>query len=104
MYVIVQSGARQYKATKGDLIDVDRLDKEIGKTVKLDKVLLSCSGKKVQIGEPFIKKASVTCEVVSHPRGPKTVFFMYKRRKSCKTKVGSRRDYTKLKVKDITIE
>ena len=104
MYVIVQSGAKQYKVTKGDVIDVDRLDKEIGKTVKLDKVLLSSSGKKVEIGEPFIKKASVNCEVISHPRGPKTVFFMYKRRKSCKTKVGSRKDLTRLKVKDITVE
>ena len=39
MYAIVETGGKQYRVTKGDIIQVEKLEKEKGK-ITLDKVLL----------------------------------------------------------------
>lgn len=104
MYAIVETGNKQYKVEKGDKIDVERLDVEPGKSIKLDKVLLYAKGKSVEIGKPYIKGAAVACEVVSNLRGNKVIAFKYRRRKSSMKKIGHRQELTRLKVIDIGTE
>lgn len=103
MYAIVETGSKQYKVQKGDVFEVERLDVEPGKDLKLDKVLLCSKGKSVEIGKPYIKDANVVCEVVSHLRGDKVFAFKYRRRKNSRKKIGHRQELTKLKVKEIEV-
>jgi large subunit ribosomal protein L21 len=103
MYAIVETGSKQYKVQKGDTIEVERLDAEPGKSVKLDKVLFYSKGKSVDIGAPYIKGAKVVCDVVSHLRGKKIVIFKYRRRKKSKQKIGHRQELTRLKVSEIEV-
>lgn len=103
MYVIVETGGKQYRLSKNDTIDVERLDTAPGKSVKLDKVLLYSDDKKVEIGMPYLKNVKVNCEVLANLRGKKSISFKYKRRKSSRTKIGHRQELTSLKVKDISI-
>ena len=80
MYAIVETGSKQYKVQKGDVFEVERLDAKEGKTLRLDKVLFCSKGKSVEIGKPYLKNASVVCEVVSHPKADKVIAFKYRRR------------------------
>lgn len=102
MYAIVETGNKQYKVQKGDIIEVERLQAKPGKDIKLD-VLLYSKGKSVEIGQPHVKGASVVCEVLAHPRGEKVITFKYRRRKSSRKKIGHRQELTKLRVKELEI-
>ena len=104
MYAIVETGAKQYKVSKGDKLNAEKLDLKNKKEVKLDKVLLVSEKKEVTVGKPYIKGASVVCEVIGEERGKKTISFRYRRRHaSSKKKIGHRQNYSVLKVKDIKI-
>ncbi len=101
MYAVIESGSKQYKVEKNDTVLLERLAKSTSGTVKLDKVLLLSDGKKVQVGAPYLKGASVTCEVLGEVKGKKVTSFKYRRRKASKAKIGHRQKYIHLKVKEI---
>ena len=103
MYVIIESGSKQYRINKGDQIEVEKLDKKPGSMAKLEKVLLLSDGKKVNIGSPYLKNVYVNCEVLGEVKTKKTISFKYKKRKAKKTKIGHRQNLTRLKVKEIKI-
>ncbi|MFH1641110.1 MAG: 50S ribosomal protein L21, partial [Candidatus Omnitrophota bacterium] len=96
-------GAKQYRVEEGSIIEVEKQAAEEGKEVKLDKVLLVSKDKKIQIGQPYLKDAKVSCVVLKQMRGKKAVSFKYRRRKSSHWSKGHRQYLTKLKIKDINI-
>ena len=97
MFAVIQTGGKQYKVAKDDLIRVERLPGEAGSEVVLDQVLLV--GDKV--GAPVVAGASVTATVVAQARGPKLIIFKKRRRQSSRRKNGHRRDLTILRITDI---
>ena len=104
MYVILETGSKQYRLSKNDTFEVEKLGgSQPGKAVKLDRVLLYSDGKKVEVGKPYLKGVKVNCEVIANIKGEKTVSFKYKRRKKSRRKIGHRQSLTKLKVKEIVI-
>ncbi len=103
MYVILETGGRQYKLEKNDEFLVNRIAGKERGVVKFKHILFAKEKNAYHTGKPYIKDASVTCEILSHPRGKKVIAFKYKRRKSKKRKVGHRQDLTRLKVKEIKI-
>ena len=103
MYVVVETGGKQYKVKKDDLFFVERLECEEGHDIKLDKILFAKDGDFVHIGNPYLKDSTVVCTAMGEARQPKVVAFKYKRRKSEKKTVGHRQTLTRLKVKEITI-
>ena len=104
MYAIVETGSKQYKVSKNDTIEVEKLDIKKGKEVKLDKVLLISDKKDATIGSPYIKGAHVLCDLAGEKRAKKVISFKYRRRHaSSKKKIGHRQGYTMLKVKEINV-
>ena len=104
MYAVVETGGKQYKVAKNDIILVEKLKlSKAGSEVKLSNVLLAKDGNSIHVGSPYIKGAHVLCEALGQMRMPKVVSFKYKKRKSEKKKIGHRQDVTKLKVKEIEI-
>lgn len=101
MYAIAEIAGLQYKVTSGQEITTQKVDAKKDKTFRTDRVLFVKDGKKVSVGSPFVKGASVVCEVLKEFRGKKTVSYKYKRRKSSKWKKGHRQDMCLLKVKEI---
>ena len=103
MYAVVETGGKQYKVAKNDVVLVERLEAKVGGEIKLNKVLLAKEGNSVHVGSPYLKSSHVTCQVLGNIRGDKVIAFKYKRRKSEKKKIGHRQELTKLKVKEIEI-
>ena len=101
MFAIVRTGGKQYKVQKDDVIKVEKLDAEAGKTVDLTDVLFFNDGKKSTIGEPLVKGASVKAEVLEQKKDKKIVIFKKKRRQNYRRKKGHRQNVTILKIKDI---
>lgn len=104
MYAVIETGTKQYKVSKDDIILVEKLDAKEGQTIKLNKVLLAKDGTSIKVGAPYIKGAHVDCLVIGEVRGDKLIAFKYKKRKSEKKKIGHRQNLLKLKVKSIEIK
>ena len=61
MYAIVETGGKQYRAAQGDILEVEKLDGEVGSTITLNKVLMiSGEGVEPKIGSPAIANATAT--------------------------------------------
>lgn len=99
-YAIFQTGSKQYRVNSSDVIDVDKIDAELGSELTFNSVLLVGEGADVKVGTAA-QGASVVAEVVEQYRGPKLVAYKYRRRKGYQRKVGFRRELTKLRIKAI---
>lgn len=100
MYAVVEFKGKQYKAEKDSLIQVDKIDAEVGTTLTIDSVLL-LSGDTVAVGTPYVKGAQVKAVVENHVRGDKIIVFKYKPKKDYRRTKGHRQEYSVLRIKDI---
>jgi large subunit ribosomal protein L21 len=103
VYAVLKSGARQYRASVGDTIVVERLPAEVGQQLQLDEVLLVADGDRVEIGRPVVKGAKVLATVVAQEKGPKIRVFKYHPRKRYRRRAGHRQRYTRLRVSEIVV-
>ncbi|MFC1576706.1 50S ribosomal protein L21 [Candidatus Omnitrophota bacterium] len=103
MYVVLETGGRQYKVSENEEFLVNRMEGKESSAVKFKHILLAKDKNTVHIGTPYLKEAHVTCEILSHPRAKKVVAFKYKRRKSYHKTIGHRQDLTRLRVKEIKV-
>ena len=101
MYAIVETGGKQYRVTKGDIIQVEKLEKEKGK-ITLDKVLLIENDKETLVGAPYIEGAAVEAKVLDHGKGKKIIIYKYKAKKDYRRKQGHRQPYTEIEITGIT--
>lgn len=99
MFAIIETGGKQYRVCVGDVLDVERLDAEVGATVNL-KALMTGDGEAVVVGAEAEAK-TVTATVVSQSRAKKVVVFKYKAKKNVRKKQGHRQYYTRIKIESI---
>lgn len=97
MYAIIETGGKQYRVEKNQVLYIEKLDNEVGTEVVFDKVLM-INGK---VGTPYVKDAKVTAKVEKHGRGRKIIVFKYKPKKNYRKKQGHRQPYTRLVVEKI---
>jgi large subunit ribosomal protein L21 len=100
MYAVFETGGKQYKAAKGDIIRVEKLPEEPGKTVSFDALVVS-DGDKVQIGTPTVAGVKVKAKVVAHGKEKKVVIYKYKAKANSRRKQGHRQPYTKIEITGI---
>ena len=77
MYAIVLTGGKQYKVAQGEIIKVEKIDKEVGAKVELDVVMLA------------------------QDKAKKIVVFKYKSKKNERKRQGHRQPFTALKIAEI---
>jgi large subunit ribosomal protein L21 len=101
MYALMEFKGKQYKAEKGAVLQVDKIDAEPGSSVDIDSVLL-VSGDTVTVGAPYVKGAKVQAVVEAHKKAKKIIVFKYKPKKDYRRKQGHRQQYSVIKIQDIT--
>jgi large subunit ribosomal protein L21 len=101
MYAIIRTGAKEYKVAKGDIIEVEKLEGEVGSKLELPDVLLTGDKGKVSVGTPLVKGFKVTAEVLDQKKAPKVNVFKFKRRKNYIRTKGHRQQITILKILSI---
>jgi len=100
MYALMEFKGKQYKAEKGALLQVDKIDAEPGSTVDIDSVLF-VSGDTVSVGAPYVQGAKVHAVVEAHKKADKVIVFKYKPKKDYRRKRGHRQQYSVIKIQDI---
>ncbi len=96
MIAVVSTGGKQYVVKEGDVITVEKLASEAGKTVNLD-VLMTANGTDLNMGSPKLSK-TISAEVVAHGRAPKIEVVKYKAKSRYTRRVGHRQAFTKVKI------
>jgi len=102
MYAVIVSGGKQHRVKEGETLKLEKLEVETGGKIEFDQVLLVADGDKVQIGEPVVKGAKVTAEVVDHGRHDKIRIIKFRRRKHSMKRQGHRQWFTEVKITGIT--
>ncbi|MBE6769646.1 MAG: 50S ribosomal protein L21 [Ruminococcaceae bacterium] len=100
MYAIIETGGKQYRVEKGDVIFVEKLNAAEGEEVTFDKVV-AVKNTTLKVGKPFVKDAFVKGTVVKNGKGKKITVFTYKPKKGCARKMGHRQPYTKVEITEI---
>lgn len=101
MYAIIAAGGKQYKVAKDDVLQIEKLEAEIGTTVEFDQVLMVANGEDIKIGAPYLSGAKVIGEVMDQDRGEKITIIKFRRRKHYMRKQGHRQYYTEIKISSI---
>ena len=100
-YAVIQTGGKQYRVQPGDVIDVEKLEEEVGARLALSDVLLVGEDDAVSVGTPTVNGATVTAEVADQFRGPKIIVYKYKAKTRYRRKNGHRQSYTRLRIRHI---
>jgi len=101
MYALVEFKGKQYKAEKGALLKVDKIDADPGTAINIETVLL-VSGEPVVVGSPYVEGAIVSAVVESHGKDDKIIVFKYKPKKDYRRKQGHRQEFSIIRIDDIS--
>ncbi len=100
MYAIIETGGKQIRVEVGQTIFVEKLDADVDTVVTFDKVLL-LGDKKVTVGAPYVKGATVTAKVQKQGKSKKIRVFKYKAKANEHKTIGHRQPYTRLVIEAI---
>ena len=98
---IIRSGGQQFRVSAGDVLRLASIPGDAGQDVVFDEVL-ALLGDSTTLGQPLIKGAKVTAQIVRHMRDEKLVVFKFRRRKRYKRKNGHRQNLTEVKITGIS--
>ncbi len=100
MFAVIKTGGRQYRVVPDDVLEIGKIDGEVGTIVQLPQVLVLGTETPV-LGAPTVAGATVAAEVLQHKRGPKVIAFKKRRRKNSRRKRGYRDELTVLRITEI---
>jgi large subunit ribosomal protein L21 len=101
MYAIIKTGGKQYKVQAGDVLQIEKLDHDLGSEFTISEVLM-VGGDKPLVGTPLVKNALVTVVVTKHARTRKVYVFKKKRRQGYRKFGTHKQDFTEIFIKSIT--
>ena len=101
MYAVVNSGGKQNKVQKGEILKVEKISGDVGNPVTFDRVLMFSDGENVSIGQPLLDGVSVEGHIVEQGKARKIIVFKYKRRKRFRRKNGHRQEFTAVQIDSI---
>lgn len=101
MYAVIKTGGKQYTVKPGDVVQVEKLEQNLGSEFDIVEVLV-VGGETTVIGQPLVKGAKVTVVVTKQARDRKVIVFKKKRRHSFRKFKNHKQPFTELFVKSIT--
>lgn len=99
MYAVIEAGGKQFKVSEGDVLRVEKINKQAGDKVELN-VLMTVDGDKVACGKD-VESVKATAQIVSHGKAKKIIVFKYKPKKNERKKQGHRQQFTTIKIEKI---
>jgi large subunit ribosomal protein L21 len=102
MYAVFRSGGKQYRAAKGDVLRLEKIDGDEGATVKFDEVLLVGEGSDIKVGSPTLSGSTVSAKVIRQGKSRKVSVVKFKRRKNYLRQGSHRQFFTEVEITGIT--
>tara|TARA_B100001029_G_scaffold176510_1_gene179533 strand:- start:374 stop:814 length:441 start_codon:yes stop_codon:yes gene_type:complete len=100
-FAIIETGGKQYKVSASKILEVEKLDAEVGKTIKFKNVLLLNDDKNIEIGNPNINGAVVEAKLLENVKDRTILVFHKRRRKHSRKKNGHRQRHAKIQITKI---
>ena len=100
-FAIIETGGKQYKVSASKILEIEKIDVEVGKTVKFENVLLLNDDKNTEVGNPNIKGASVEAKLLENVKDRTILVFHKRRRKHSRKKNGHRQRHSKIQITKI---
>ena len=104
MFVVLKSGGKQYKVQAGDIIKLDYLGQDKGKTLSLKEVLACNVDNKDYIGSPYLNNVEVKIEILENKKDKKVLIFKKRRRHNSRRLNGHRQSLSVVKINDILLD
>jgi large subunit ribosomal protein L21 len=101
MYAVFRSGGKQYRASKGDVLKLEKLDADEGAKISFDEVLLVGEGKDIQVGSPLLSGSSVSGKVLKQGKSKKVSVVKFRRRQNYLRQHTHRQFFTEVEITDI---
>ena len=101
-YAVIESGGKQYIASVGQVLTVDKIDKKEGENYDFAKVLLLRQDDKLLIGTPDLKGIKVSGKVLKQYKGDKIEIRKFKAKVHYRRKMGFRPLQTDIKIEGIS--
>jgi len=100
-FAIIETGGKQYKVSANNILEIEKLDAEKGKTIKFKNVLLLNDDKNTEVGNPNVDGAVVEAELLSNVKDRTILVFHKRRRKHSRKKNGHRQRHAKIQITKI---
>jgi len=101
MYAVFRSGGKQYRAAKGDVLRLEKIEADEGATVKFDEVLLVGEGSDIKVGTPLLSGSTVSGKVVRQGKSKKVPVVKFKRRQNYLRQGTHRQFFTEVEITGI---
>lgn len=102
MYAVFRTGGKQYRAAKGDVLRLEKIEAAEGATIQFDDVLLIGEGSDIQVGNPLIAGGSVSAKVLLQGKSKKVSVVKFKRRQNYLRQGSHRQFFTEVEITDIS--
>lgn len=102
MFVILETGSKQYRVSEGSIIQVEKLEANEGDVVVLDNILfLQKDDGEIVVGRPSVENVKVEAKVLKNYKDKKVLIFKKRRRKNSRRKNGHRQEKTELQILNV---
>jgi large subunit ribosomal protein L21 len=102
MYAVFRSGGKQYRASKGERLRLEKLEADEGASIKFDEVLLVGEGSRIKVGSPLLSGSSVSAKVLLQGKSRKVDVVKFKRRANYKRQHTHRQFFTEVEITGIS--
>ena len=100
-FAIIQTGGKQYKVSASEILKIERLNDQEGKTVEFKNVLFLNDNKTTEIGNPNIQGAKVEATILKNTKNRTVLVFKKRRRKNSRKKYGHRQPVSLIRITKI---
>jgi len=100
-FAVIQTGGKQYKVSASEILKIERLNNQEGKTVEFKNVLFLNDDKTTEIGNPNIEGAKVEATILKNTKNKTILVFKKKRRKNSRKKYGHRQPISLIRITKI---
>ncbi|MBI2028528.1 MAG: 50S ribosomal protein L21 [Candidatus Levybacteria bacterium] len=100
-YVVLKLGGRQYRVSKGDILEIDKMEGKKGQEFTLSNALLFVSNGKVHVGKPALSNVKVKAKILDQKKGEKIRVAKFKAKVRYRRVMGFRPSLTQLQIVDI---
>jgi large subunit ribosomal protein L21 len=101
MYAVFRTGGKQYRASEGDRLRVEKLDADEGADVSFDEVLLVGEGSDITVGTPVVEGTAVTARVIRQGKSRKVPVVKFRRRQNYLRQGSHRQFFTEVEITSI---
>ena len=100
-FAVIQTGGKQYKVSASEILKIERLNDQEGKTVEFKNVLFLNDDKTTEIGNPNIQGAKVEATILKNIKNKTILVFKKRRRKNSRKKYGHRQPISLIRITKI---